>query len=178
MIRGASLLVVAALAALAPRIASAGSVAWVDYDALIKEAPQTQASNKLLTQEFFGRQLQIEKDRSTVKSLGAKLAAPETQTNVLERASVSEKLKAAKSALQSDQSAYDTAQTMRQQQLLANLKDLIQQEIETYARAHDISVVLRDGELYAGKRTDITTQILARLQYDYAQAQTASGKTP
>jgi outer membrane protein len=113
-----------------------------------------------------------------VKKLSADLQSLGPDVSQLERASTSEKLKSARVTLKNDEQSYRTAMTLRQQQLVADLKGLILKEIETSSRLNHFTIVLEQGVLYAAPDLDITQEVLARLKQDYAAAQAELRKRP
>lgn len=150
---------------------AAGSLAYVDYPLLLKEAPQARASVALLKKEFAGQRSKIEKDQSNLKSLRAQFLALGPAANVLKRASVSEQLKKARQTLKADQQGYQTSFSLRRDQLAASLEKLVHKEIRSYAKGHGYSIVLGSQAVFAASTVDITDAILARLKADYKAAQ-------
>lgn len=151
--------------------APAANMAYVNYPLLLKEAPQAQASIKQLKDEFSDQLVKIKKDEADVKKLRTQFLSLGPQTNSLERASVAEKLKKARKSMHDDQQSYQTAFSLRRDQLTANLSKLVHREIESYAKIHKISVVLGSRTLFATPTADITDAILARLKTDYEAVQ-------
>ncbi|MGH9436276.1 MAG: OmpH family outer membrane protein [Terriglobia bacterium] len=157
---------------------AAGGVAYVNYPELLNKAPQSEASRELLKREFATRLTRIKNEHAAVKKLSVDLQSLDPDVNQLERASAIEKLKSARATLKNDEQSYDTAMTLRQQQLVADLKDLILKEIQASSRLNHFTVVLEQGVLYAAPDVDITQEVLARLAQDYAAAQAGLRKQP
>lgn len=169
--------VIAVLMLLAPASFAAGTVASLDYQKILQEAPQIKASDALLKQEFAPQEKPIKKEREKFEALRKRYLDTGPGTNPLQLASIQERLKHAKKKLNDMEQQYATGLALRRRQLRANFADLVKREIEAYARAHGITVVLRQGVLYANAATDITDEILSRLRADYRQAQSSSGKS-
>ncbi len=157
---------------------AADGVAYVNYPELLNKAPQSQASRELLKREFAAQQIRIKNERVTVKKLSVTLQLLDPDANQFERASAIEKLKSAQATLKSDEQSYDTAMLLRQQQLIADLKNLILKEIKASSRLNHFTVVLEQGVLYAAPDMDITQEVLARLKQDYAATQAELRKRP
>ncbi|MGH8161555.1 MAG: OmpH family outer membrane protein [Gammaproteobacteria bacterium] len=163
----------------APAIA-AGNVASVDYQRLVKEAPQAKASDNLLKNQLSPRKKAIEQQQKKVKSLHESYAAMGPETNPLERASATQNLENAQKKLGKLRSQYSSTLTLHRHELRANFRAVVNQDIETYAKGHGYTVVVDDGVIYSGSATDITDEILAMLkaQYRKVRSSTNKGKKP
>lgn len=156
--------------------ALAGGIAYVDYAQLLQEAPQIKASNALLKQEFAPRLKAIKKQENTLESLRRKLGDFWSGGNPLQRASLIEKFRHVRSALKKAKQAYQSKLGLRRAQLQDNFKRLLDSDIKSYAKTHDVDIAIKGGGIYVGKAIDATTDILNRLRQDYRKAQ-AQGKT-
>ncbi len=160
--------------------ALAARVAYVDYSTLMQKAPQIKASEKLLKQEFAPRLKAIEKLQTRVKSLERQLNDVGPTGNPLKWSSLLEKYHHAEKALNKDEQSYQSGLTLRRAQLRDNFRQVVDNDIKAYAKAHGIALVLKAGEVYAGQGVDVTSEILERLRSDYrkVQAQEKSTKKP
>lgn len=170
--------VVAGMVLAAP--AFAGRIAYVDSSILMQKAPQIKASEKLLKQEFAPRLKAIEKQRSRVRSLEKQLNDVGPTGNPLKWSSLLEKYHHAQKALGKAEQSYQSGLSLRRAQLRDNFREVMDNDIKAYAKAHGIELVLRGGKLYAGQGVDVTSEILERLRSDYrkVQAQEKSTKKP
>lgn len=160
--------------------AFAGRVAYVDYATLMQKAPQIKASENLLKQEFAPRLKAIRKMRSRVQSLRQQLNDVGPSGNPLKWSSLLEKYHHAEKALKKAEQSYQSGLSLRRAQLRDNFRQVMDDDIKAYAKAHGIELVLRRGGVFIGKAVDVTTQILDRLRSDYhkVQAQEKSTKKP
>lgn len=173
--RISGLLASAALMLCASAAFAAGNVASLDYQRLLREAPQIKGSAALLKQEFSPQEKAIQQQRKRFRALRKRYLSLGPETNSLELASVDEELTNARKKLNNMEQQYATGLALRRRQLRADFSDLVDKEIKAYAKAHGFSLVLRGGVLYDNSATNITDAILARLKADYRQAQ-AEGK--
>ncbi|MGI0135408.1 MAG: OmpH family outer membrane protein [Candidatus Micrarchaeaceae archaeon] len=151
--------------------ALAGGIAYVDYEQLLQKAPQVKASNASLEQEFAPRMKAIGKQQDALKSLRQQLSDFWPGGNPLQRASLIEKFRHARSALKKTEQAYRSALDLRRAQLQNSFKQVLGDDIEAYAKAHGIDLVIKSGGIYAGQAVDVTADILNRLKQDYRKAQ-------
>lgn len=168
----------AAAAVATSTAALAQGVGYLDYSAILKEAPQAKASHHMLESEYEPLLSKVKQDRQDVQRLRAKVRSLGPETNPLERANDVESLKSAQNQLRSDEQSYNTTLALRRRQLLSSFRDLVKKETKEYAHAHGLGVVLVTGAVYAGPGVNITNAILARLESDYAAAQESHKKQP
>ncbi len=152
--------------------ALAGSIAYVDYAILMQQAPQVKASEVLLKQEFAPHLKAIAKQRDVLESLRRQLNDWSPGGNPLQRASLIMKFRHTRDALQKAERTYRSRLGLRRIQLQDNFKQVMDNDIKAYAKAHDIELVIRSGGIYAGQTVDATAAILGRLRQDYRKAQT------
>ncbi|MGH8224582.1 MAG: OmpH family outer membrane protein [Gammaproteobacteria bacterium] len=164
-----------ALMLCAPAAFAAGTVANVDYQRLLQDAPQIKASNALLKQEFVPQAEALQKQKERLETLHNRYLKMGPGTNPLQIAGIQQQIKDGLKKLSDMQNQYTTGLALRERQLRSNLTDLASKEVETYAKAHGFTLVLKSGVLYGVAATDITDEILARLQEDYRQAQAGGG---
>jgi outer membrane protein len=171
-------IIVTALALFSPFSVAfaAGNVASVDYQRLVHEAPQAQASDKLLKKQYAPQEQAIKRERGHVADLRKSYAGLGRGANALERANAGENLKAAQKKLANMEQQYSQGLALRSHQLRTNFKSVVKADIRAYAKAHGFSVVLNDGVAYAGASRDITDAILAILKSDYRKVQAAAHK--
>lgn len=81
------------------------------------------------------------------------------------------KFRHTRDALQKAEQAYRSGLGLRRTQLQDNFKQVMDNDIKAYAKAHDIELVIKGGGIYAGQAVDATAAILNRLRQDYRQAQ-------
>lgn len=150
--------------------ATAGQVAYVDYAAIMQQAPQIKASQALIKKEFAPRLKAIKKKMKTLHSLALKLRSMGPGANALKRASALEDYQKTRKALQQEEQSYQTTLRLRRSQLRDNFRQLLSSDIKTYAQAHGIDVVVKGGGIYETPGVDLTSRILKRLEQDYRQA--------
>lgn len=174
MTRVAAAALAAAVVAAAP--AFAGNIAYVDYARLIRSAPQTAASRRVVQKEFAPSRKAMKEQRAKVKKLHQAYLALGPETNSLERAAAVENLRHARTVLANAEKRYEANLRLRVSGLQASFSNLVQKEVAAYAHAHNIAVVLREGVSFAAPDADITDAILERLKQDYHKAQSQAEK--
>lgn len=174
--RGAKLGITALASLLAGAPAFASGVAYVDYARLANQAPQAQASRKLVSQEFVPRLHKIRKEQAKVKALREELSSGATGMNMLQQSALRQQLQQAQKRVNQDASQYQTALDLRQSELESNFSALVKHTIAAYAREHHVVLVLKQGARYVGSDANITQAILARLKQDYRKAQAKAAK--
>src|SRR5690625_378877 len=143
--------VVLVLAALVPLTAvAAGHIASIDYQEILKEAPQVKASQKSLEQEYTPRKKALDKQRKKTLQLFKDYRDLDPGTNELARSSAAEKLKHARKKLQKMTKQYRSGIQLRKAQLRENFKDTLKDEVSLYAQLHGYTVVMKSGVAYAG----------------------------
>ena len=151
--------------------ALAGGVVYVNYATLMQQAPQVKASQVLLKREFAPRLKAMEKQQATLKLLRRQLDNWSPGDNPLQRASLIMKFRHTKDALQKAERTYRARLGLRRIQLQDNFKQVMDNDIKAYAKAHTIELVIKGGGIYVGRAVDATAAILDRLRQDYRQAQ-------
>ncbi|MGA7966117.1 MAG: OmpH family outer membrane protein [Gammaproteobacteria bacterium] len=164
-----SAVVLSALVISTPALAD--GIAYVDYTQLLQKAPQIKASNALLKQEFAPRLQAIGKQEDELKSLRRQLNALWPGGNPLQRASLIEKFRHTRSELIKNKQAYKSTLDLRRAQLQDNFRQVLDDEIKVYAKAHGIELVIKNSGIYVGQAVDATADILSRLKQDYRKAQ-------
>lgn len=157
--------------------ARAGGVAYLDYSRLLREAPQAQASHTALQSEFASQLAAVRNDRKEVKRLRTKLRSLGLDANPITRAGVYEQLRSAQHKLRADRQSYNASESLRQRQLVASFKALVDKEVRAYAQAHGFGIVIKWGAVYAGPGSDITAAILTRMKADYGAARQSQKPT-
>jgi outer membrane protein len=165
------------LAGLAPLTAMAADhIASIDYQKILKEAPQIKASEKSIKQEYTPRKKALDKQRKETSRLFGEYRNLDPGTNQLARASAAEKLKQARNKLRKMTKLYQSGVQLRETQLRENFKDTLEDEVSVYARFHGYTVVMKSGVAYAGPAVDITEKILGLLERDYHHARASDEK--
>lgn len=175
-LRGVALLIL--VAAIAPAAGATAGIGYVNFQRLLRDAPQRAASLKLLNESFATQRTKIEQDEASFKARRKELLSLGPETNPLERADASEKLQKSRRTLREDRQSYETAMGLRRAQLTANLRRIIHREIATYAQKHGLELVLGSRVAFAGATIDITDAVLSRLRSAYAAAKAEGGKRP
>ena len=151
--------------------ATAGQVAYVDYQTLMQKAPQVKASEAALKKEFEPRLQAIKKDMAKLHELAVKLSDMGPGANSLKRAATLEHYRKTQQALQQEKQSYQTTLRLRRSQLRDNFSQLVSGDIKAYAKSHAIDVVVKGGGIYEAPGVNITSRILKQLELDYSRAQ-------
>lgn len=151
------------LAWLAPALAQSPSVAYVDLNRVLDQAPQVSTARAGLEAEFRERNRQLEEDQLSLDALRQQLAdeailSPAPNTDLERRiASLERGLKRKREALSRELDA-------RRQTELARIDAMIGEVISELARERHIDLVLTDQVVYYSPRVDLTDAVIATLR--------------
>lgn len=154
---------------------AADRLATVNYQKILKQAPQIEAARKQMKKEFSPLKKQLEQRNKHVKALFDAYRDMTPGTNSLHRASVSEKYQTASKKLSHAAKKYRTRLHLRMAQLRANFKKTVGRAVSHYASRHGFTVVVKNSAAYAAAAPDITDEVLDLLGKAYRKAQAESG---
>jgi outer membrane protein len=141
----------------------------VNVARLLQEAPQAQAASAALENEFAARRRDLENQQRDLKAKDDKLQKDGATMADAERRNAEKTLRDGQRELARKQNEFLEDLNVRRNEALGQLQRTVLQEVQTYAKAAGLDLVVADA-LYASSSVDITSQVLSALQ--------AKGKAP
>ena len=168
-----AMLALVTVAASALPLASAqaqAKIGVVNVARLLQEAPQAQAASAALENEFAARRRDLENQQRDLKTKEDKLQKDGATMAEADRRNQEKTLRDGQRELARKQNEFLEDLNVRRNEALGQLQRAVLQEVQTYAKAAGLDIVVADA-LYASPSVDITTQVLSALQ-------AKSGKAP
>jgi outer membrane protein len=147
---------------LAPVNAQNLKIGFVNVPYLIQNAPQTQAVNQRLRNEFAPREAELQ---TMAEGFQKKYETYQRDASVMgeaERAALESELSEGDRTLQRRQAELQEDFNIRQEQLLGELQTAIGQQVQTYVEANGYDLVVANV-VYVSEAIDITADVLAAI---------------
>jgi len=160
------MLALVTLAASALPFASAqaqAKIGVVNVARLLQEAPQAQAASAALENEFAARRRDLENQQRDLKAKDDKLQKDGATMADADRRNAEKVLRDGQRELARKQNEFLEDLNVRRNEALGQLQRTVLQEVQTYAKASGLDVVVADA-LYASPSVDITQTVLTALQ--------------
>jgi outer membrane protein len=151
-------------------------IGFVNVNYLLQNAPQTQAVNQALQDEFAPREAQLvvqqQQHQTKVEDYQRDAAVmPESERAALER-----ELQRVQLELQRSAAALQEDVEIRQEELVAELQATVARRVQAFAVAQGYDIIVT-SVLYASDAVDITEEVFAAISAGAAPAAT-SGSEP
>ena len=160
----ASMLIAGALAMPVASAAEGTKIGFVNGTRLVEESPQAKAAADRIKKEFEPRQDELLKAQAQLKDRedrflkdSAFMSATEKQKKEREIVSAQRELRLKQTELQEDF-------TIRRNQEMAKVWDVLRSTIQTFGKDEGFDLILFEGVSYASDRVDVTDEILQRLK--------------
>ncbi|MGB5101729.1 MAG: OmpH family outer membrane protein [Steroidobacteraceae bacterium] len=137
-------------------------VGVVNVARLLQESPQAQAASQALENEFAARRRDLENQQKDIKAREDKLQKDGAVMAEAERRNAEKALRDGQRELARKQNEFLEDLNVRRNEALGQLQRSVLQEVQAYAKAAGLDVVVADA-LYASPAVDITNQVLAAL---------------
>jgi outer membrane protein len=137
-------------------------IGFVNVPYLIQNAPQTAALNERLRSEFAPREAELQ---TMAEGLQEKLDMFERDASVMgesERAALEREIREGDRDLQRRQSELQEDFSIRQEELLGELQNIIARQVQTYADGQGYDLIFANV-VYASDAVDITEDVLAAI---------------
>ncbi len=141
----------------------------VNVARLLQEAPQAQAAQQALENEFAARKRDLQNTERDLKAREDKLQKDGATMAEAERRNQEKALRDGQRDFARKQNEFMEDLNVRRNEALGQLQRAILTEVQTYAKSAGLDVVISEA-LYASPSIDVTSQVLAALQ--------AKGKAP
>lgn len=155
----------------------AGSAAWaqsikvgvVNFARLLEEAPQSQASQRILTEEFSPRERDIRSQEQQLKQAEERLAQGEGFMSEEERQQLEKEARDLQREINRSKSEFNEDLNLRRNEELGKLQRMLIGEVQAYGRTQNYDIVMSEavGVVYASTAVDITDSILEVLKSRY-----------
>ena len=158
---GAALL----LAAAAPAGAQDLKIGFVNVPYLIRNAPQTQAIDRRLRNEFAPREAELQE---MVEAFQQKLERYELNADVIsqsEAQALQRELQQDERDLQRRQTQFQEDFSIRQDELLGELQSTVGVQVQAWAEDNDYDLIVANV-IYVSDAVDITEDVLAAISED------------
>lgn len=139
-------------------------IGFVNPIKVMETAPQVEAANKRLEQEFAPKERRIVDAQKEVRQMEERLAKDEAIMSERELNDLRRDIMSKKRDLKRDQDEFREEYNFRRSEELDKLQKQIYKAIETLARDMGYDLVVSDGVIVASERVDITDMVLKRLK--------------
>ncbi|MCP1726626.1 outer membrane protein [Natronospira proteinivora] len=140
------------------------SVGFVDVNRVMEQSPQAQNVSEQLQREFEPAQSEMRERQQRMQNIQNRLERDSDVMSSDERRELEGEFRDLQRSLQRMQSDLAEDFNARRNEALSNLQRLIMTEVQEYARANDLDLVVGEGVFYASSSVDITDTILERLR--------------
>jgi len=138
-------------------------IGFVNSIKLMETAPQVEAANKRLEQEFAPRQRRLVSARQEIKKLDERLAKDGNIMGETESNNVARDSRDKKRELKRQEDEFREDYNIRRNEELEKLQKRILEVIQAIAKEQNYDFILSEGVVWASGRVDITDQVLQRL---------------
>jgi outer membrane protein len=149
-------------------------IAVVNYARLMQESPQAKAVQNQLRTEFAPKQQEIQGQQQQLKTKEAQLERDGPTMSPDQRTDAERKFRDAQRQLSEKVNEYQDDFNARQNAEMSKLSKIMVDQVQSYAQAQKLDLVLAEGVIFANPTIDITAPILAALQARGASATTPS----
>ena len=159
-----SLLVGAALVAVAAPAAAQLKIGFVNVPRILDSAPQAQAADQRLEKEFGPRDSEIVSMKRELVTLQDRLAKNGAVMAAAERQRQQSEVRQMRREIRRLEEEFREDVNLRRSQELGKLQQLVVDVIQKLAKAENFDLIISDGVIYAGKKVDITEKVIGRLK--------------
>ena len=135
-------------------------IGYVVVEKILKEAPQTAASNKKLEKEFKSRTDGLQKKVKAMQKQEKDFNKNSVTMSAAERQKSQKKIKNAKIEIQRIERELREDIDIRRREEIGKLQEKINEEIEEMAKTDKYDLILYQGVAYASKEIDITDKLI------------------
>jgi len=143
------------------------NVGFVDVNRVMEQSPQARNVSEQLQREFEPAQSEMRDRQQRMQNIQSQLERDADVISDDERRELEGEMRDLQRGLQRMQSDLAEDFNARRNEALGNLQRLIMNEVQTYAREHDLDLVVGEGVFYAASSVDITDSVLERLRQRY-----------
>jgi len=139
-------------------------IGFINFARLYEEAPQAEAAQQTMQQEFAGQQRELTAQQKELRGLEDKLARDGAVMSETERLTTDRRIRELQRDMNRRQQEFVEDVNLRRNEELGKIQRLIQREVQAYAVEQNFDMVIGDGVAYASSAIDITDDMLRRLE--------------
>jgi len=140
------------------------NVGFVDVNRVMEQSPQARNVSERLQGEFEPAQAEMRDRQQRMQTIQSRLERDADVMSDDERRELESEFRDLQRSLQRMQNDLAEDFNARRNEALSNLQRLIMTEVQEYARANDLDLVVGEGVFYASSSVDITDAVLERLR--------------
>ncbi len=153
----------AALAMVAMPVQAETRVGVVNTVRLMEEAPQAKAAQSDIETEFAPREQELVALQKEIRNLEDRLSRDGAVMSEKESGNLERDILSKRRELKRSQEEFRDDLNIRKNEMLRAMNVEIGNVIEAYAKEQQFDLILAQGVMFAGKKVDITDQILKQL---------------
>jgi outer membrane protein len=138
-------------------------IGYVMVEKVLKQAPQTAASNKKLEKEFKSRSEKLKKEIKAIQAKEKSYKKNSVTMSKTERESAIKTIQNSKLDIQRMERALREDIDLRRREEISKLQVRINKAVETVAKKESYDLILYQSVAYANKNVDITDVIIEAL---------------
>ena len=138
-------------------------IGFVQVDQILKNAPQTTASNKKLEKEFKTRTDTLKKSIQDIQKDEKEFKKNSLTMSDAEKEKITRKLQQSKIDAQRDERELREDIDIRRREEINQLQNKVNETIEKIAKEQNFDLIVYQGVAYASPKIDITDQIIKAL---------------
>ena len=146
-------------------------VGFVNVAKVLEEAPQAEDARGRIEREFAPKDRELLGQQKEIRSLEDRLLRDGTIMAEAERAALERQIRSRKREVRRMQEEFREDLNMQRNQELGKLQRKVLEAIQTLAEADAYDLIVSDGVLFAGKRIDITDEVISRLKDEFDRAE-------
>jgi outer membrane protein len=135
-------------------------IGYVVVEKVLKEAPQTAASNKKLEKEFKSRTDDLQKKVKAIQKEEKDFSKNSVTMSAADRQKAQKKIQNSKIEIQRIERELREDIDIRRREEIGKLQQKINEAIEEMAKADEYDLILYQGVAYASKEIDITDKLI------------------
>ena len=137
---------------------------YISASELLEKSPQAESASSKMEQEFNPRRNKMQADLKELKQLEDKLAKDGATLTEAERSKIERDTLVRKREISREQDSYREDLTMRRNDELAKLQQVIREIIQAIGKEENYDLIFFDGVAYASPKTDLTEKAMQRLR--------------
>ena len=146
-----------------PAVAADVKVGFVNVAKVLEKAPQAEEARNRIEREFAPKDRELLSQQKEIRGLEDKLVRDGAVMGENERLKLDQEIRSLKRELRRLREEFREDLNLRRNQELSKLQRKVVQVIQSLAKSEKYDLIVSDGVLYAGKRVDISDQIIDRL---------------
>ncbi len=151
-------------------------VGVVSVPRLLADAPQAKAAMEALNEEFAPRQRTILAKEQEFKEKTERIQRDLQVMSEAERRNAEKDLREDQREIARLRSEFVEDQNLRRNEELGELQRTLLRQVDEFARAGNYDLIIGDGVLFANQAVNVTDEILAAMESNFARASEGGSK--